>query len=109
MLATDNPPPREFDPPLDAGIERAVILLCAAGIETFESCEGGAGHCYLQPTVRFSGDRSEGFRALALALQNALPVRAIQRVWTIDDGEPTGPYWEITFWQKLEPDPCLVP
>jgi hypothetical protein len=91
---------RVFDPPLDIGIKGAVELLCDNGIETFESCEGGEGHCYLEPTIRFHGERSEGFKALAVALQNALPVSTIRRIWPIIDGEPTGPYWEIVFLAK---------
>jgi len=87
---------------LDAGIRWAVEILCTARIETFESCEGGSGHSYPEPTVRFHGDRSEGFRALAVALQNNLPVSSIKRIWNIDDGEPTGPYWEMIFWRKMD-------
>lgn len=86
-----------YDPPLDPGIRRAVEVLGAAGVETFESCQGGPGHAYPEPTVRFHGDRSEGFRALAAAMQEGLPVVALRRVWTINDGEPAGPWWEMTF------------
>ena len=52
----------EFDPPLDVGIAPFVLVLMDAGIETFESCQGGAGHSYPVPTVRFHGKRGEGFR-----------------------------------------------
>ncbi len=83
--------------PLDPGIASAVQILAAAGVETFESCQGGDGHAYLEPTVRFHGHRSEGFRALSVALERGLPVHALRRIWTIDDGEPTGPYWELVF------------
>ena len=38
---------------LDPGIERAVNLLREARVETFESCEGGAGHAFPEPTIRF--------------------------------------------------------
>ena len=86
-----------FDPPLDPGIEKAVIILNQAGIETYESCDGGTGHAYPEPTIAFHGERDEGFRAFAVAMQNGLPVIAIRRVWRIIDGEPTGPTWEITF------------
>lgn len=82
---------------LDPGIEPIVRTLVDAGIETFESCQGGAGHAYPEPTVRFHGDRSEGFRALAVALQHGLRVLDLRRIWSIQDGEPNGPYWEITF------------
>ena len=87
----------EFEPPLDPGIAEAVHVLREAGIETFESCEGGTGHSYLEPTVRFDGERSAGFRALAAALCVRLPVSDLRRVWPIVDGEPTGPWWELTF------------
>ena len=86
-----------FDPPLDPGIERAVVILTEAGVETYESCEGGPGHAYPEPTIAFHGEREEGFRALAVAIQNGLAVVALRRVWHIIDGEPTGPSWEITF------------
>jgi hypothetical protein len=86
---------RIFSSPLDKGIESAVKILIAAGVETFESCEGGNGHAYLEPTVRFHGERSEGFKALAVALQHGLRVSTLRRIWPIRDGEPTGPWWEI--------------
>jgi hypothetical protein len=90
-------PHEVFDPPLDPGIERAVHALRAAGIETFESCDGSPGHAYPQPTVRFHGNRSEGFKALAAAVQAGLDVCDLRRTWPIIEGEPTGPWWEITF------------
>ncbi len=51
---------------LDPGIARYVGVLDEAGVETFESCEGGPGHGFLEPTVRFYGDNSKGFRALTV-------------------------------------------
>lgn len=86
--------------PLDPGIREYVETLHGAGIETFESCEGGAGHCFPEPTVRFHGDRNEGFRALAVARQHGFIVTSIRRTWPIVDGEPTGPCWEMTFLEK---------
>lgn len=83
---------------IDPGIRHAVEVLDAAGIETFESCEGDAAHSYAEPTVRFHGVRGEGFRALAIALQHGLPVASVRRYWDVNkDGEPAGPYWEMTF------------
>jgi len=86
-----------YDPPLDPGIELMVETLREYGVETFESCEGGPGHSYPEPTVRFYGQREEGFRAFAAARQRGLKVYAIKRIWSVEDGEPTGPYWEMTF------------
>jgi len=86
-----------FSPPLDPGIADAVMALRRAGVETFESCEGGPGHAYAEPTVRFHGQRPEGFRALAAAMQAGLRVAGLRRVWPINEGEPTGPWWELVF------------
>jgi hypothetical protein len=83
---------------LDPGIRRHVDVLSGAGVETFESCEGGDGHAFNEPTVRFYGERSEGFRALAVAVQQGLPVRELRRYWQVNRaGEPEGPHWEMTF------------
>lgn len=94
---TELCPAEAFSPPLDAGIAKAVRILRAAGVETFESCEGGPGHSYPEPTIRFHGDAPEGFRALAAAMKEGFPVAELRRVWPIQDEEPTGPWWEITF------------
>src|SRR5262245_31761272 len=73
---------------LDKGIERAVLLLRERGIHTVESCEGGAGHAFPEPTVVFSGDKGEGYRALSIALQSGLAVVQLRRVWPVIDYEP---------------------
>jgi hypothetical protein len=86
-----------YDSPLDPGIAAAVEALQAAGVETFESCEGGEGHAYPEPTVRFHGGQAEGFRALSAAMVVGLPVAKLRRVWPVLDNEPTGPWWELTF------------
>lgn len=93
-------PHAESRMPLDEGIRLYVETLHAAGIETYESCEGGDGHCFAEPTIRFYGDRLEGFKALAIARQHDFPVASVRRTWPIVDGEPTGPCWEMTFTEK---------
>jgi hypothetical protein len=83
---------------LDPGIREAVERLRAAGVETFESCEGGPGHAFSEPTVRFDGDPSEGFRAFAAVFgKYGLQVKRLQRVWRVERGELTGPSWELVF------------
>jgi len=82
---------------LDPGIRPMVDLLLSHGIETFESCQGGEDHAYPVPTIRFHGDRSEGFRCRAIVLRSKLQVAALRRIWPVIDGEPTGPWWELTF------------
>lgn len=82
---------------LDSGIREAVLIFRENGIETIESCEGGTGHAYPEPTVRFVGGKEEGYRALSVALKNNLRVIELRRVWPVQDDEPTGPYWDMTF------------
>ena len=43
----------DFNSPLDEGIADYVILLDKFGVETYEYCEGGSGHAYPEPTIRF--------------------------------------------------------
>jgi len=84
--------------PLDPGIADVVEALRAKGVQTCESCQGGRGHSYREPTVVFAGDRGEGFRALGVALSLGFPVRHLRRVWAVVDGELWGrPVWHITF------------
>lgn len=87
---------------LDKGIRRAVDILRASGIETFESCEGGPGHSYPEPTVRFYGTPEAGWRAVAICFAHGLPIAQLRRAWNVlDSDEPTGPHWEVTFRERL--------
>lgn len=97
--ATNTPCPddRDSERQLDPGIRRYVEVLRQSGVETFESCEGGNGHAFHEPTVRFHGGQAEGYRALGIALQHALPVAELRRYWYVQNGEPCGPHWEMTF------------
>jgi len=96
---------RGFPPPysargygrLDPGIRKIVKILRENLVETFESCQGGAGHSFFEPTVRFHGDHAEGLRALGIALQHGLKVSELRRYYSILAGEAVGPYWEMTF------------
>lgn len=91
------------DSQLDPAILPIVEILMNEGIETFESCAGGYGHAFPVPTVRFFGDRSEGYRALAIVLRAGLPIDNLRRIWPVIDGEPTGPWWELTFHNLAQP------
>lgn len=82
---------------LDPGIRQAVLTLRREGVETFESCEGGAGHAFPDPTIKFHGSSWAGYRALAIAMENGLPVLRMQRVYGISDGQLEGPWWELVF------------
>lgn len=83
--------------PLDAGVARFVRILAGNGVEVFESCQGGPGHCSAEPFVKFHGGPAAGPHALSVAMTFGLPVVELRRVWSLQDGEPTGPSWEMTF------------
>ena len=85
---------------LDEGIKEAVAILIDAGVETFESCEGGPGHAFSDPTIRFEGVSSEGYRVLTIAVQNGLKVRELRRTWSYNDCELVGPFWELVLYPE---------
>jgi hypothetical protein len=85
---------------LDKQIELEVRILRQNGVETMQSCQGGYGHTYAEPTVEFCGTAFEGFRALSIALQHGRRVSELRRVWSIQDGEPVGPHWALTYWDN---------
>ena len=93
--------PEIFEPPLDKGIAPYVTALRDRGVETFESCDGGHGHAYPEPAIRFHGNRDEGLRALAVAMTMNHPVHELRRIWRMEDDELHGPWWELTY--RLEP------
>jgi hypothetical protein len=87
---------------LDPGIEKAVRRLQACGIETFESCEGGEGHAFPEPTIRFHGTPEAGWRAVGVCLAYGLRILCLRRAWyVLDANEPTGPHLEITFRERV--------
>lgn len=85
------------DMPLDKGIRRYVLALRSGGIETFESCQGGKGHPFPEPTIRFHGGMGAGFKAFGIAKDLGLPVSAIRLYYSVMDGYLTGPWWEMVF------------
>ena len=90
--------------PLDPGIRRYVLILRSQGIETFESCEGGEGHCSPDPFVKFHGTVWAGFRAFTIAMEYGLPVWRVQLFYDVVNGMLDGPYWQMLFSRKDRPD-----
>ena len=97
IAVQDSLDEKELEQSLDPRIAKIVMILRKSGIETFESCEGGPGHSYLEPTVRFHGELPEGFKAYSVALYHELKVNALRRIYLHQDGELKGPWWEMTF------------
>lgn len=89
---------------LDAGIRFAVRVLHAAGFETCQSCQGGLGHSYPEPTVETTAlaDDSSGFGALAALQEYGLPVAAVAIVWPVRNGLPYEKNWRVTFYKTME-------
>lgn len=62
----------DYDMSLDKDMDREIApiveILRRGGIDTYESCAGGAGHAFAEPTVRFHGDRGPGFLGWAKLL-----------------------------------------
>lgn len=85
MIPTDMPPgtnPIDWQPAVDLvsgwevdhGIRDAVLCLICHGVETVQSCQGGPGHSYPEPTVDLLGGRGAGMHALSVAQTYLLPV-----------------------------------
>ncbi len=91
----------------DPGILGWVNLLRFHGIETCQSCEGGPGHSYAEPTVDFLGDASEGWYAASIALRagtlDGLRPWRLSRTWHLYSGEPDGLVWQLVFWKGPKP------
>ena len=83
---------------LDPGIARAVEILREHGIRTFTSCEGGPGHSFSKPTVRFFGPPGEGRRVYAIAVAQELPVKNMRyEKPKLAFGLMISGWWEMTF------------
>jgi len=81
---------------------RAVQILMDADIATYESCQGGEGHAYGEPTIRFDGTPACGWRALAILMSYDLPVGRLSQTWVLNYGVPDGPCREVTFTRPLD-------
>lgn len=89
---------------LDAGIRFAVRVLHARGVETCQSCQGGPGHAYPEPTVELQAlaDDALGFIALAALQEYHLPVTSLSITWRVANGMPYEKLWRITFFRTME-------
>lgn len=83
------------DSVLDPGIAPMVELLRIHGIETFESCQGGQGHAFSEPIIRFHGDLWQGYKVVTILMQHGFSLVSLRRYWTILYGELVGPKWEV--------------
>jgi hypothetical protein len=89
---------------LDAGIAKVVSILNQHGFRTFESCQGGEGHFFLVPTVRFEGNDFDLIRAYELCTLYKINVTEAKRVYKktpiygeVDRGLIIGEGWDSAF------------
>ena len=78
---------------LDRWMRYAVFVLHRGGIQTDESCQGGRGHAFPEPTIRFEGTRDDAFRAVALARAHGLPAHHLRQFWRLNDEGAELPAW----------------
>lgn len=70
---------------IDPLILPVVKILNAHGFKTFESCQGGEGHCYSDATVRFFGTEFDLIRAYEICQCYKLNVYEVKRVFIKED------------------------
>jgi hypothetical protein len=90
---------------LDKGIRFAVRVLHANGIDTCQSCQGGKGHSYPEPTVDLPINTAdyEIFGALSALSDYGLPVCSVGLVWRVQkSGLITEKLGRITFFKTME-------
>jgi hypothetical protein len=83
---------------LDEGIRYYVDVLEKEGIETCQSCQGGPGHCYEQPTVDFYAHNVGAiYKVASIATTYGLPWCDIYLAWSNQDHLMNGPSGRIVF------------
>jgi hypothetical protein len=87
---------------IDPLILPAVEILNKHGFKTFESCQGGEGHCFAEPTVRFEGTEFDLIRAHEVCEFYGLPVSDARRVYrkiseNIGENTPLLWRWDTPF------------
>ena len=93
------PGPMEGLEDLDPLIEPYVRILRRNGIETVQSCQGGEGHSFPRPTIRFTGSMGALWRALSILLNVDAGVSRVQIVWRVGpDQLPSGPVLEVVLY-----------
>jgi hypothetical protein len=88
--------------PVDLGIVRGVQILKDTHFATLQSCQGGEGHAFPEPTILFQATRAGAFHALSVLMTYELPVTELGQVWRMEDGVPTGPAWVVKFSRPLD-------
>jgi hypothetical protein len=85
---------------LDEGIKEAVIILNKHGFKTFESCQGGKGHSFPEPTILFEGSEFDLIRAFETCQLYKLCVFEARRVFTKTSIYKNGNKYMGEVWDK---------
>jgi hypothetical protein len=100
--------PLSYPDNVDELILPAVKVLNEHGFKTFESCQGGEGHCFSEPTVRFFGSEWDLIKAFEICQAYNMVAFQARRVYLKEDiydnhgvgelnGMPRGRGWGIPF------------
>ena len=84
---------------LDEGIRFPVRVLHAHGVETGQSCQGGAGHSYEKPSIDLWGQPVElatAFHAMTVLTTYGLEPDSVALRWRVVNGLPVEPLWRVT-------------
>lgn len=84
---------------MDPGIRYPVRLLHAHGIPTNESCQGGEGHAFHDPSIVMQEGRA--FEAMNQLERCGIPVREVVSRWSVDDGVPNERSWVVVLRRAL--------
>ncbi|MES2373778.1 MAG: hypothetical protein V4557_14455 [Bacteroidota bacterium] len=97
-----------FPDNIDEQIRPVVEVLTRHGFKTFESCQGGEGHFFNEPTVRFWGTENDLLKAYEICQCYKIAVFEARRVYGKEDvyvnqgigkenENPIGQAWGIPF------------
>lgn len=97
MVIAGVPVKPEITGTLDERIRDAVMVLREAGVDTFASCQGGPGHMFRLPTIRFQGDEWAARLAIRVLAKNGYAADEV-RHYLADEylSKLSDEFWEIT-------------
>lgn len=79
------------DSQIDESIKPIVDILIQHGFKTFESCSGGQGHAFYEPTIRFKGNEFDLIRAYEICMMYGFQPLEVKRV-----------YRKVDLWDNIE-------
>ena len=96
---TDAPVALEPIDNLDPLIAPYVRILREGGVVTVQSCQGGKGHAFPEPTIQFLGPVGALWQALSVLMSVDAGVSKVRIGWNVGpDNLPDGPVLEVVLY-----------